>query len=365
DFCLSIIDTGVGIPADHIPHIFDRYYQSPNNTHQKKEGLGIGLAITKEIIELHDGNIEVTSNPGEGSNFTIRLPKTSYVVMDTKKIDQELTSLIAEPNELLTSKDWLNDQQLPVIKVDGIHQVILVVDDHPDIRAYIIDLLDQKDYQVIEAKHGAQAIQVLKNIKVDLIITDLMMDVMDGFELIKRVKLNHELMDIPVLVVSAKDDYQDTIDLMKIGVTNVLTKPFDATQLSLLISNLLKQDRNEQYTLSKAVSSLDDYKTTVTRKLETFVVENIGADDLKINDYARAIGVSQRSLNRIIKQASGKTPGSFIKEIKLAYAYELFRNHKVKSVREAALAIGYKNSSDMKKHFESHFQIAPEALMNT
>lgn len=361
---LNVIDTGEGIPSDSVPHIFDRFYQSKENEYRTREGLGIGLALVKELVELHEGEITVESTLGLGTSFQMKFPKVTDeetsvpishgYVEQRKHLYDEITNEVSAGINLPNVED---------------QQTVLLVDDHPEIRYHLRQLLES-DFQLLEAAHGIEALELLKKYEVDLIITDLMMPWMDGFELIEAIKTNDDFNKIPILVVSARISDRDQERVLLQGVNDYLQKPFQKKELIQRISNLLKQ--KEQWGGSGAsgfsdifaIKNLGIFEKDILHKIEQLVMDRIDDENLSIYDLADVMAASERQVYRLVKKITGLTPYEFIMEIRMKYVEFLLRKGKVKNPSEAARSIGLKNVTTFSRQFEKKYGVKPSDLLN-
>ncbi|UXX79424.1 tetratricopeptide repeat protein [Reichenbachiella carrageenanivorans] len=231
---IHIIDTGEGIPESSLPYLFDRYYQSPKNKFHVYEGLGIGLSLAKELIEVHQGEISVKSTVGKGSDFTLSMP---FSTLATQSSQIPATSDYIQTKNKLWSELWEKTyytdltSQVASSTPNENKPHVLLVDDHPEVRAFIAKLITQ-DYEVTEAENGIMALKILEKQSIDLVITDLMMPWMDGFELLEKIQGNEAWKTIPVLVVSARNTADDQLQVLTRGINNILQKPFQPGRYS-------------------------------------------------------------------------------------------------------------------------------------
>ncbi len=357
-------DTGEGIPKDHLPYIFDRFYQSNQKNYRTKEGMGIGLALVKELVELHDGYINVSSEKGKGSEFLVAIKS------GTIEEAQPTPGVHKIKDQHLAFRDLETESKIkPPADVDESKPSILLVDDHPEIRYYIRQILEDK-YIVLEAAHGLEALFLLKEESIDMIITDLMMPWMDGFELIESIGKNDSFAKIPMLVVSARISEEDKEKVLYKGVNDYLQKPFSKKELTLRIENLLKQKEkfsdDGSSVFSKMVQeNLHDMERDILLKLENVVRENIGDSNLSIYTLQEALAASERQVYRLVKKITGLTPHEYITEVRMQYADFLIRENKVKNASEAARNVGIKNVTTFSKQFEKKFGIRPVDLLKS
>ena len=359
---VSVKDDGVGIPATDIAEIFNRNFQA-GNQHGLSEGLGIGLSLVKEIAILHGGQVNVASQRGEGTEFVVRLPLEQDAEAETYQL-LDVGQYIAERDIVLKTPAAEENNLLPanLSRKSHTRSKLLLVEDNPSVRSYMKDIVEA-DYEVFLAANGKEALNVLKLYEINVIVTDLMMPVMDGFEFIKGVKESHDYQNIPVLVVSARDTREDRYRIMNLGVNNILTKPFDKQELLLHLKNLLSDNQQDSLTLEKLTHYVGEQNKGQLSKLNELIIEHIDDFNFKIGYLADQFHLSERSFFRHIKNMTGKSPLEYVKDIKFQYAHDLLVKKKVKSLKEASYAIGMKNTSDFNKQFQKRFGKRADELL--
>ena len=370
---LEISDTGEGISPQSLPYIFDRYYQSPTNQFRMREGLGIGLALVKELVDLHKGEINVKSKLSEGTTFSVSLPiENSLSVADSAT--PQGSNYIKEKNHLwseLLKKNQLAQQHVNLtinnLEKDK-NKTILLVDDHPEVREYIKNLLVEY-FIILEAGNGQEALEVLKNHNINLVITDLMMPWMDGFELLSAMREDASFSKIPALVVSARTNDEDKRKVLFSGINNILYKPFDKKELLLRINNLITfKDHIEQDSVDKLLISnsqtIDDVEKGILEKIDSLIIENINNPSLSVNDLGDVLAASERKVYRMIKKLTGMTPLEYIKEVRWKYLEVLIREKNVKNATEAAKSIGINNVTKFKQQYEKKFGKKIDAVLD-
>jgi signal transduction histidine kinase/DNA-binding response OmpR family regulator len=365
---IEVTDTGEGIPKNSLPHVFDRFYQAPDKNYRTEEGLGIGLALVKELVELHQGDIKVESNEGEGTTFIIEIPLGDQ--------NQSLESTLMHSdyftlrNELFTETERqaaLSRKKLSLYENNENAEKVLIVEDHPEIRNYLRGLLESR-YFILEAGNGREALSTLKSTGVDLIITDLMMPVMDGFELLESLFDDSNFSTIPVLVVSGKSNESDKERILKTGVNNFLQKPFNKNELLLRVQNLItdKKERKKKESginaISKKVTQIDSMEVALLTKINNLLLAKIKSENFTVLDLAEELASSERQVYRLVKKLTEMTPNEYIKEYKLQYAHELITKNKVKNASEASREVGIKNVTIFSKDFESKYGKKPADL---
>lgn len=368
DFFLSISDSGEGIDPESLPYIFDRFYQSKNNQFKSREGLGIGLALVKELVELHYGEISVESRVGKGTMFKILFTKQDLI--EAVESPEQSGSFTKEQNSLFRDLEVdIKSNTNVVFSSEDKGSTVLIVDDHPEIRYYLRQVLEDQ-HSILEAAHGLEAMELLKNREVDLIITDLMMPWMDGFELIEAINQSEELRAIPLLVVSARISENSKEEVLYHGVNEYLQKPFQKKELLLRIDNLLKQKSKyesqtdnvfKNLTLQENINSVEK---DIISKLESIVKEKIADPRLSVLQLADAMAASERQVYRLVKKLTGMTPHEYIMEVRLQYVEYLIKNNKVKNATEAARKVGQNNVTTFNRQFQRKFGVKPAELIS-
>jgi len=361
---IEITDTGEGISAQSLPYIFDRYYQSPTNQFRMREGLGIGLALVKELVDLHNGEIKVKSTVDEGTAFSIYLPVSQTELSDAPATPVQ-SSYIQEKNHLwseLLKKNQLAQSHVN-LTINNLERdkskTILLVDDHPEVREYIKNLLVEF-FIILEAGNGQEALEVLKKHEISLVITDLMMPWMDGFELLSAMREDPTFSKIPALVVSPRTNDEDKRKVLFSGINNILYKPFDKRELILRINNLINfKDHIEQDSTDKLLISnsqtIGDIEKGILEKIDSLIFENINNPSLSVNHLGDVLAASERKVYRMIKKLTGMTPLEYIKEVRWKYLEVLIREKNVKNATEAARSIGINNVTKFKQQYEKKF----------
>lgn len=360
---IRIEDSGEGIPEDSLPHVFDRFYQSKDNQYKAREGLGIGLALVKELVELHGGRIEVSSQKGKGTAFAVSIPVSKSQSEGAASVKSY--SYVSERKELY---DEMDREARAGVSLPGSEEkpAILIVDDHPEIRYHLRQVLEET-YHVVEAAHGLEALELLKTNNIQLIISDLMMPWMDGFELINELKANDLYSKIPVLVVSARISDADQERVLYQGINDYLQKPFQKKELLLRITNLLKQREDQRQDVFAELfdkNRFDAVEKDIMIRLEQVVMDKIADENLSVYQLADAMAASERQVYRLVKKLTGLTPFEYVTEVRMKYVDYLIRKGKVKNPTAAARSIGLKNVTIFSRQFEKRFGKKPADLLN-
>lgn len=358
----SVKDEGVGIPEGELPHIFKRFYQADHKgftTNQSSSG--IGLALTKELIEIQKGDINVDSTPGKGTVFSFQLPLKIAHSAAQAKLDQK--------NALSVVPDGLSAVQTPEEGSGASNEAPLVhiIEDNPEIRLYLKSCLD-KDYQLIESANGQTGIEMAIQHIPDLIITDVMMPEKDGFEVTQVIKNNEKTSHIPIIILTGKSSRESKITGLQTSADDYLTKPFDAEELLLRIKNLL-QNREKWVARFKESLRPDSPYLDVPSQEEKFikkaveVVElNLSNEDFSVEKMGRALLLDRTQLFRKLKAITGQSPSKFIRSIRLKHAYQLLKRRSA-TVGEIAFSVGFSSTTYFNRCFKEEYGLTPGEVM--
>lgn len=349
---ISVSDTGHGIDAEALPHIFDRYYQAKSK--YQASGSGIGLALVKGLSELHEGILKVESAVDTGTTFTLRLltentyPNAIHAQhdMEKKPMDAEETTITDTPTEN--------------------HPIVLVVEDNADIREYIRSSFTDI-YEVITAKDGKEGWELAQVRIPNIIVSDIMMPVMDGIELCKRIKEDMRTSHIPVILLTAKDSLQDKEEGYASGADSYLTKPFSAKLLHSRINNLLETRKkiasllalaDTQPKQESAVSSLNKLDNEFLQKITQIIEENLEMEKMDIAFIADKMCMSHSTLYRKIKGLTDMSANEFIRKVKMRKGVELLMSGQY-TISEIAYMIGFSSVAYFRQCFKDEYGMSP------
>lgn len=359
-FELLVWDTGVGIPEAKMPYIFDRFYQVDPSDTRSREGTGIGLAITKELVELMGGKLSVSSREAGGTEMRVQLP----VLATTYTSDIEMPAGLNIPPEgsaYISKKSGpLSDPDLPQV---------LVIEDNPELRAFICSLL-AGEYRVIEAANGEEGIKAGAEYIPDLVITDLMMPLMDGYEVCATLKKDERTSHIPVVILTAKADLESRITGLELQADAYLGKPFDQRELQATLDNLisLRRQLRERYSKDNfwtaGVQELPSMEKVFLDRVRKSVEEHLDDEGYSVELLGEDIGLSRTQLHRKLKSIINQTPGDLIRTIRLERAHELLKN-KTGTVAEIAYMVGFSNPFNFSTSFSRHFGFPPSEVTKT
>jgi signal transduction histidine kinase/DNA-binding NarL/FixJ family response regulator len=361
---VRVTDTGPGIAVEHLPHIFDRFYRI-DETHST-EGTGIGLALTKELVELHHGTIAVESTPGKGSVFTVTLPieRSAYKAEEVGEgpLDLQLHEATGD-----RTPEGANTVALSASLTEG-KPVLLVVEDHASLRQYIRENLTA-DFAVLEAEDGKVGYDRAMETVPDLVISDVMMPEMDGMELCRALKRDVRTSHIPVILLTARAGTDNKIEGLSIGADDYVTKPFEMKELLVRVRNLIDQRRLLRTKFSAgavlrpgevAISSLDD---VLLKKVMNVIEQRMGDENLGAEEIAKAAALSRRQLDRKLLGLTSLSIAELVRYMRLQRARDLLEKN-AGTVAEIAYQVGFTSPSYFATCFHDRFGSSPSELMD-
>ncbi|MBO5579531.1 MAG: helix-turn-helix domain-containing protein [Prevotella sp.] len=367
---IRIYDSGEKIPEDKLEHIFERFYQTPSSINDRKVGTGIGLDLTRSLVELHHGTISA-HNEEVGCEFVVTIPlgnehlKPEEMITDKEDVTHA-TSLFDEDATMVGSAD-LGGVTLPKANQQ---QTIVIAEDDQEIRDYLIQELSD-NYKVIGCENGKEALtEVLKSIP-DLIISDIMMPEMDGNTLCSKVKANPATSHVPVILLTAKNRDEDQLEGLETGADAYIIKPFNMDILRRTIVNLihshqmlrLKYGRNDQLEEKVDEVQMKSPDDKLLERIMAVINKNISNADLSVDFIADEVGISRVHLHRKMKELTGQTPHDFIRNIRLKQAANLLANQNV-NITEVMYACGFNNAASFSTIFKKFYGMSPREYMN-
>jgi len=352
DLLVEVTDSGVGISDKDLPHIFDRYFQTKETEKPVQGGSGIGLAISRELAELMDGDLKVTSTLNQGSTFSLRLPKTVY--QGEFKLLEEIPADV-EAEELQESELVFGQSKL------------LLVEDNADMRDFIKSEL-REFASIAEAGNGAEALVMLKEgLKPDLIISDLMMPVMDGMAFLKEVRSASDTGQIPLLMLTARSAEKDKLEAFSLGVDDYLIKPFSVEELKARLKNLLRNAKIRLDTQEEEPSKMQPHiaqDQELLKSIERLTQEGVHKNDFNIANVAREAGLSERQLQRKLKAQIGMSPVTFVKEVRLQMARNYLEEKAYLQVKDVSKAVGFSSVPYFSKMYKERFGRLPSSYFS-
>jgi len=354
---IEVEDTGIGIPADKHEKIFERFFQTDVPESMVNQGTGIGLAITKEFVKLHSGVITVKSEPENGTCFTVTLPARK----------------IHEPSVYSTATPVLIEDGAQIVfeesQGNGKKKTIVIVEDNEDLRFYLKENL-RGQYHIEETTNGKEGWERIKLVNPDLVVSDIMMPLMDGIELARKIKNDTLTAHIPVILLTAMGSEEKQIEGFQAGVNDYITKPFTFEILASRIKNILAQQKLLKKRFKKQIK-VNPSEVTVTPVDEKFlkqalevVEKSMDNPDFSVEDFSREMCMSRKALYNKILSLTGKAPLEFIRSIRLKRAAQLLEKSGM-SVSEIAYEVGFNNPKNFTKYFKEEFKVLPSQYLAT
>jgi len=390
---IKVGNNGIGVAKEKLSKLFDRFYQVDDSNTREQEGTGIGLALVKELVELHQGKISVDSEPGDPNKtgtgwteFIIELPLgrkhlRNYEIIEDEVSADEVIMSYAESGakklnefDILDSSRQQDGQALSISnrttqndsEADEDKIIILVVEDNADVREFIKDSLGN-GFQIQEASNGEMGVWKAEQIIPDLIISDIMMPKMDGNELTRILKNNEKTSHIPIILLTAKSEQESKLEGLETGADDYLTKPFDIKELLIRIKNLINIRRK----LQERYSSVDYFhvKKETEKKLtnleEQFickvmeVIENhLSEEAFTIEQFGKEVGMSRVQLHRKLKALSGKSASHYLRSVRLQKAKKMIEEQKG-NISEIAYSVGFSSPQYFTRTFKEEFGYPP------
>ena len=356
-FEFDIVDTGIGINKKNITKIFNRFYQSEENNEQYYSGTGIGLEVVKKFVEYHKGKIEVESEQGVGTSFKVFIPDTKIQFFENQQLvnDKKLSQLQGK-----RSTD--RSDESPFKKIEPSKQkTILIVEDNMELREYLKFELNST-YKVFEAPNGKKGLEIAKKNKPDVIIADVMMPEMDGFQMTRLLKSNKSTLNIPIIMLTAKVGESDRIHGIDTGADIYLKKPFSIDLLQTHLRQLIKSKERfyETYfnSLGLEINAIGGNKKILADVINV-INENLSKEDLCVQDIADELALSRSKLYRKIKELTGKSANEMIRKMRLEKSKELLAITEM-TIGEICFKVGFSSPSYYTKRFKEYTGLLPK-----
>ena len=382
---IRVRDNGAGIPADALPHLFERFYRVSETDGVLQAGTGIGLSLARDLVELHGGRVAAESALGFGSTFTVALPLGRAHLRD-----DQIAAPDAEPVArrrvlpVLASGDGEAAGAALLVEDDpppsDDRTAVLVVDDNADIRAYVRGHLERR-YRVLEAADGAEALQTARAALPDLIVSDVMMPELDGFALVRALRADRQTDFIPVILLTAKATPDDRIGGLEDGADDYLTKPFDVRELQARVDNLIasRLRLRERFLHAPPQAAWVPGRTSAPpsaaapgpdgvsvsdavflERVHDAVEARLADEDFTVEDLAEAVSQSRSNLHRRMRLLTDQPPSAFIRRVRLERAAALL-SEREGTVSEVAYAVGFKSVSHFSQSFRKAYGVSPSA----
>ena len=360
---LQVSDTGIGIPINKQGKIFERFYQIES----EHVGSGIGLSLVQRLVELHHGHIELDSEEGKGSTFSVYLPQDINIYKpselasnDAKNEEDQVYSTNSKEMYFIDTEKVENETIETGDKKRG---TILIVEDNNEIRHYLSSGLAEL-FNTLEAGNGEEALEKLKENEVDIIVTDVMMPVMDGIKLCKNVKQNIRTCHIPVIILSAKSETKDQMEGLQMGADDYIPKPFSLAILTTKIQNMMRTRRRmlERYSKSLEVEpekiTFNAMDEALLKRAVTIVEKNMDNIEFSTDEFAREMNMSRSNLHLKLKAITGESTIDFIRKIRFNEAAKLLKDGRY-TIAEVSTMVGFNTPSYFATSFKKYFGCLP------
>lgn len=352
---IEVADSGCGIPSDRQPFIFDRFFQVDDSFTKEKEGTGIGLSLTKELVELMKGTIHVESKYRKGSTFKVTIPL------------EEIKTAKKEDKEELKKEANIKEKVISVKPKNNDLRTILIVEDNEDMRDFIKEQLEEQ-YQIIEAYNGQDGLKKALKTMPDLIITDLMMPKIDGISLSKQLKKEINTSHIPIIMLTAKAGIENKIEGLETGADDYLTKPFNVKELHVRVKNLIEQRQKLRELFSKK-DIINPKEITLTSIDEQFLQKTLDLLEKQFSNsnfdmpqMGKELAMSNAKLHRKIKALTNQSPGELLRNFRLKRAAQILKQ-KGANVTEVVYDVGFNNLSYFAKCFKEFHGVLPSEFI--
>ena len=373
---LSIKDTGIGLNNEQIERIFERFYQINNDITRNQAGTGVGLHLTRSLVQLHYGTIIARNRTDQqGSEFIIHIPQgCNHLKMEELDISENTPPSHRDPEQLEKSlqEDTGSQEETidPSKKIKTKHNLhILIVDDEKEIREYLKNELET-EYKVSICSNGAEAYDFLLSNSVQLIISDVMMPEMDGITLCRKIRANANINHIPIILLTAKGRTEEQTEGIETGADSYIIKPFSIKVLQSTITNLIEtrkllknkfsgaQEQNDKIQPVQLISSNE----VLMQRIMKIINDNIAEPSLSVEMLANSVGLSRVHLHRKLKEITNLSPRDFIRNIRMQQAAKLLKEKRL-SISDVAYAVGYNNLSHFSNTFKDLFGQTPKEYM--
>lgn len=350
---LKVIDNGIGIEGENSNKLFERFYQGQNSNKHKKQGTGIGLNLSRAIVEMHGGKITAGNREDgqHGTCFTVTLPH-GHSHLKPEFIEKESNNEVAPPTE---------------VKNKASQNVnVLVVDDNNDLTQYISNELS-KYYKITTCADGLEALNTLHRSQFDLVISDVMMPRMDGIELLRNIKQTPRLSHIPIIMLTSKNEIEDRLLGLRKGADAYMAKPFNIEELQATVDNQIANSRRLKGKYSGNLHTEDNAIQTpemkgndeaLMERVLKVINKNLGNQDFNVEMLAEEVGISRAQLHRKMKEITGITTSEYIRNIRMEHASRLIKENKV-NITQVAYAVGFNNQAHFSTVFKKHLGMSP------
>ncbi|MDR2476055.1 MAG: response regulator, partial [Bacteroidales bacterium] len=359
DLLISVADSGVGIPVELRNIIFDRFYQIPNESNKNKIGTGIGLHLSRRLMDIHHGKIYVEDSE-QGATFVVSLPLDSSYLRPSEHIFEHIESNITT---LVQSSVFESDIVLEEMKTNKSKYQLLLVEDDLEIRNYIAGILEN-EYNILQTENGRIALELAIQEMPDCIITDLSIEEMNGLELCKMLKSNDKTCHIPIIMLTARTAVEERIEGLRVGADSYIPKPFNINHLRVRVlklielRNIMRNKYEGKFEISDESIKIKTQDEKFMERLENYIKEKISDPNLSVETISRDIGISRSQLQRKLKSLINQNPNEYIKSIRLRHAAWLLSTQKL-SISDVTYATGFSSLSHFSSSFKDFYGMPP------
>jgi signal transduction histidine kinase/ligand-binding sensor domain-containing protein/DNA-binding response OmpR family regulator len=372
---ISVKDNGIGIPKENQDKVFNRFYQAPTGMNLKNPGTGIGLSLSRDLSELHKGQLNLISSDGKGSKFSLLLPidKSCYSTndflldkqKDTQILHQEVSVILNEEYDVLGEED----SSLDTREKGNVNPTVLIVEDNPDVRKFIRISLEPV-YKIIEAKDGVTGLEISRKEVPDIIVSDIMMPEMDGIEMAKKLYDDQACSHIPVIFLTAKTEEQSKLIGLETGVIDYINKPFNPRILELKIRNIIRKQRKHAEQIRKSlllepseveIESMDE---KFLKRAVQVVEDHMSDSDFDVQQFVEEMGMSRSVLYRKLRAVTNQSANEFINVIRLKRAAQLLIRKNM-NVSEISYLVGFNDPQYFSKCFRKYYGKTPSQYSAT
>ncbi|WP_372757210.1 two-component regulator propeller domain-containing protein [Mariniflexile sp.] len=367
----TVRDNGMGIPKKDLPFIFDRYYQATKTHSNQIPGTGIGMELVQKLIERHHGKIMVESEENVFTEFTFYLPiyKSRYSKNERIKTGMPLKRNFIQNSEYQVIEEVSSEFDAEINSKEISKPKIIIVEDNEDLRRMVKDEL-KEDFYVIEASNGKEGYDTILKEKPLLIVSDILMPIEDGISMLKRIKKNKEINNIPIFMLTAKNSDETKIECLSLGADDYIEKPFSLEFVKWKVKNTLitRSELKEKY--SKVITAepsdieIDSNDEKFIKKLIKIIEDTMDDNLLSVEYLASEVGMSRANLYRKLQTIINDTPVNFIKKIKLKRAAQLLKKNDL-YISEIAYMTGFNNQKYFGKCFQKEYNMSPSEYIKT
>ncbi|MFC1569618.1 two-component regulator propeller domain-containing protein [bacterium] len=366
---IRIADTGPGISGEHLEKIFDRFYQV-HETHDERSSTGIGLALVKELVELHRGKIFVDSKIDEGTEFTVRLPLGKTHLKEGEIEDKPIAEAFHGPvdadlfvAEVNSSRAIEKESATP----DEEATIVLIVEDNSDVRSYIREILEPF-FRIMEAQDGQKGFNKAVEFIPNLVISDIMMPKMDGYQLCKNLKTDERTSHIPIILLTARAAGESKLEGLETGADDYIIKPFDSKELLVRVKNLIKirqqlrQRFSREIVLKPQDIAITPMDAVFLQKVQSVVNEHLDDEDFTIEMLGHEVGMSRSQIHRKLRALIDQSASRFIRSMRLQRAVELMKK-RAGNIAEIAYMTGFHSQAYFTTCFHEQFGCSPKEYL--